>query len=117
MQRNLRLTRRQLNIIKTIGKLNPDGSSLDLDQIIENVNYEVTKPALQFSLRFLRQGGVIEKLGIEKRRGAKRVIYGLTPFGKRIHETRILTSNVYRDLDVVDFDVDTDLSATIGEIS
>ena len=46
----------------------------DLDELLERVAYDVTKPAMQFSIRALINRGLIEK-GSETRRGAKRVTY------------------------------------------
>ncbi|EGR3221737.1 hypothetical protein DC904_13645 [Vibrio parahaemolyticus] len=75
------LTYRMIMILEVVLKRNTDGSLVDLDQIIERVDYEVTKPAIQFTLRRMVEHGVIEKFGMEKRRGKSRVIYRGTELG------------------------------------
>lgn len=84
----MNLTYRMIMILEVILKRNTDGSMVDLDQIIERVDYEVTKPAIQFTLRRMVEHGVIEKHGSETRRGKNRVIYKATPLG---HETLKMT--------------------------
>jgi len=57
------------------------GRHMDLDQIIKKVPYEVTKPAIQFSLRSLKEKGLIKKSGYQKRRGASRCLWVITDKG------------------------------------
>ena len=47
------LTMRMFLIIEEVKKRNPDGSLLDLDQLIERVDYDVTKQAIQHTLRYI----------------------------------------------------------------
>ncbi len=78
----MRLTDKQLELMRVIISGNEDGSPTDLDQIIERVSYQPTKQSIQFSIRALVKHELIEKLGGEKRRGRYRVIIAPTPLGK-----------------------------------
>lgn len=80
----MNLTYRMIMILEVIMKRNPDGSMVDSDQIIERVDYEVTKPAIQFTLRRMVEHGVIEKSGNDTRRGKKRVLYKATMLGREV---------------------------------
>jgi len=55
-------------------KGNPDGSFLDIDQLIEALSYTPSKEALAWSIRYLIGYGVMIKGGTEKRRKARRRI-------------------------------------------
>lgn len=78
------MTMRMFLIIEVIRKRNPDGTLVDLDQIIERVGYKVTKQAIQHTLRCMRQKGVIEKAGRENRGGRSRVLYRMTKLGYQL---------------------------------
>lgn len=83
----MKLTTKQRMILKTLseGKSYEDGepeTHMDLDQIISKVPYEVTKPAIQFTLRSLREKSLIKKSGYQKRRGASRCLWVITGKGK-----------------------------------
>lgn len=80
----MNLTYRMIMILEVILKRNTDGSLVDLDQVIERVDYEVTKPAIQFTLRRMCEHGVIEKHGTDTRRGKKRVCFKATPLGHEV---------------------------------
>lgn len=54
---------------------------MDLDQLIQRVNYKVTKQAMQFSLRFLLRKGYITKGPMEVRRKKLRRTYAVTSMG------------------------------------
>ena len=69
------ISKRQVSILTEICKGNPDGTPLDLDQLLERVNYTVSKQAIQFSLRRMIKKGLIKKIGTEVRREKRRVIY------------------------------------------
>lgn len=56
------LTMRMFLIIEEVKKRNPDGSLIDLDQLIERVGYDVTKQAIQHTLRYIRDSAA--NLGI-----------------------------------------------------
>lgn len=70
-----KLTEKQKNLLSVIIKGNVDGTWCDLDQILDKIDYTTTKESIQFSLRFLVQRGLIQKAGIETRRGKNRVLY------------------------------------------
>lgn len=74
----MNLTQKQAVILDTIIKGNPDGSWLDLNQTLEKLPYETTKDSFQFSIRALVGKGLIEKKGLEFRRGQNRVVYAPT---------------------------------------
>lgn len=75
------LTAKQAEILKLVIKGNPDGSFLDLDQLLDRLSYKPSKQALQFSLRFMVERGLIEKKPTELRRGAKRRVLAGTADG------------------------------------
>tara|TARA_B100000749_G_C18428031_1_gene466640 strand:+ start:1067 stop:1360 length:294 start_codon:yes stop_codon:yes gene_type:complete len=73
---------KQTEIMKVIVKGNPDGSFVDIDQILERLSYTTTKPSLGFSLRSLVNKGLItrdEKL--RKRDGHRRRVIKPTILG------------------------------------
>lgn len=82
------LTMRMFLIIEEVKKRNPDGSLLDLDQLIERVDYKVTKQAIQHTLRYMVEKGVIEKAGRESRRGRSRILYKITKLGYQMTTVR-----------------------------
>lgn len=77
----MNLTTKQLSIITTLIEKDstPTGANaLDIDQLIEAVPYDVSKAAIQFSLRSLVTKGMIKKCAdVEKvlRRGRRRRTY------------------------------------------
>jgi len=75
------LTPKQMEILKTVVRANPDGTFVDLDQLCERLSYKPTKEALQFSIRFLIGRGLIDKKDREVRRGAKRRVLAATGQG------------------------------------
>lgn len=75
------LTQKQAEILKLVTRGNPDGTFLDLDQLLEKLTYKPEKAAVQFSLRFMIRRGLIAKHPLEFRRGAKRRVLGPTPEG------------------------------------
>lgn len=74
----MNLTRKQVMIVDTILKGNPDGTWLDIDQLIENLPYETSKDSMHFSLRALIAKGLVEKKNLEHRRGQDRRIIAPT---------------------------------------
>ncbi len=82
------LTMRMFLIIEEVKKRNADGSLLDLDQLIERVDYDVTKQAIQHTLRYMVEKGVVEKAGRESRRGRSRVLYKVTELGYQMTTVR-----------------------------
>lgn len=73
--RENKLTDKQRSVLDVIKKGNSDGTNVDIDQILERIEYTTTKESLQFSLRFLIKRGLIMKVGLQLRRGKNRVIY------------------------------------------
>jgi hypothetical protein len=82
MSKTGQLTAKQLELLRVVAKGNEDGSACDLDQILDRIRYCTTKDSLQFSLRILAARGMLVKLGVETRRGAKRRLIGITPAGQ-----------------------------------
>lgn len=74
----MRITKKQAEILKTIRRRNPDGSMIDLDQLIERLSWKPSKQSFQHSLRALVNNELVEKKGFELRRNAKRRILNLT---------------------------------------
>lgn len=61
-------------------------SDLDLDQLIERLtekyaDYAPSKQAIQFSIRYLHQKGLLDKSDSENRRGRRRRLLSATPLG------------------------------------
>lgn len=77
----MHLTLKQIELLNTIGRRNPDGSAVDLDQLIERLSYKPTKQSIQFSIRALIAHGLIQKDAPEKRRGRTRTLISLTEKG------------------------------------
>lgn len=80
----MHLTTKQYSLMSVIIRGNPDGSFVDLDQILERIPYETSKQSLQFSIRALVNRGLIMKHEREVRRGRVRVIISATPVGYQI---------------------------------
>ena len=78
----MNLTSKQIDLLLTIGKRNPDGGALDLDQLIERLPYKPSKQSVQFSIRALIAHGLIQKDAPEKRRGRTRTLISLTETGQ-----------------------------------
>jgi predicted transcriptional regulator len=83
----MNLTDKQIALIDTIMKGNPDGTWLDLDQVLERLPYTTTKDSLQFSLRILIGKGLIEKKARESRRGQQRRILAPTTLAYTIRRS------------------------------
>ena len=78
----MHLTTKQIALMSVIVAGNPDGSVCDLDEIVERASYKPTKASIHFSIRALVKHGLIEKLGLEKRRGRSRVLISATALGR-----------------------------------
>lgn len=81
----MRLTDKQIEVLRAIAEGNPDGTVADLDEVIERVRYKPTKQAIQFSIRALVGHDLVEKLAPEKRRGRMRVLLKPTLLGMHFH--------------------------------
>ena len=88
---NCLLTAKQMILMVVIWKRNPDGSPVDLDEILDRISYETSKESLQFSIRALANRGLIVKLANQKRRGRSRRLVELTPEGKDVMEAGVAT--------------------------
>ncbi len=84
----MRLTNNQLKILKVLLDKNPDGTTIDLDQLLETLSvqydWETSKAALQWSLRKLIQLELVERMSTETRRQRSRRILTLTELGVRV---------------------------------
>jgi len=78
----MKLSQKQLHLLMAVGAGNPDGSLLDMDQLLEVLAYRTTKQSIQFSIRALIAKGLMEKRGRVCRRGRVRVTFGLTGEGR-----------------------------------
>jgi predicted transcriptional regulator len=84
------ITAKQILILQTLLKhksFKDSARNMDIDELIDAVDYEVTKASIQFSLRSLTLKGVISKSPKEERvnrRGRKRVIYWISDIGLKV---------------------------------
>jgi len=67
-----RMSSKQYQILDVLIRGNPDGSWIDIDQLLERLPYETTKPSIQHSIRILMRKGLMERKNIERRRGSDR---------------------------------------------
>lgn len=86
MKVNRILSPKQWAIMDVVIRGNLDGSWVDLDQLIDRLDYAPSKESMHFSIRALIGRGLVEKKGIEKRRGQGRVM--LAPTAKGYAECR-----------------------------
>lgn len=75
----MKCTAKQREIMCALIKGNPDGTFLDIDQLLEVISYETTKQSMQFSIRALVKHGMIDKTEGEYRRSRIRTV--LVPTG------------------------------------
>lgn len=78
----MHLTTIQINLLRLIERGNPDGTLIDLNQLVERAAHKPTKDSMQFSIRALIARDLIKKAGFENRRGRRRVLFELTPLGR-----------------------------------
>lgn len=90
----MRLTPKQIDMLVLIAKGNEDGSPIDLDQLMERAAHRPTKASLQFSVRAMIANGLIEKIGTEKRRDRRRVLFQATPLGQHYVGPRSLIATL-----------------------
>lgn len=74
----MKFTTKQHQIMATILKGNPDGTFMDIDQLVDALPYETTKQSLQFSIRALVKHEMVEKVEQECRRSRMRVLISPT---------------------------------------
>lgn len=88
---NFNITTKQTAVMKALSsKLSthdkPLDEQVDIDQLIDCLEYDVTKEALQFTLRSLAKRGFVQKGGsLVFRRGKRRVVWSLTKEGASIY--------------------------------
>lgn len=58
---DIKFTNKQIEILTTIRKGNPDGSPCSVYDIMENLSYEVKRDALLHSIKLLVETGYIER--------------------------------------------------------
>lgn len=75
----MNMTTKQRTIMEAILRGNPDGSWMDLDQLITTLPYKTGKDSMHFSIRALVNKGLLEKKPLEFRRGQERRV--LAPTG------------------------------------
>ena len=75
------LSTKQTELMRVLAAGNGVSEPADLDEILERVSYQPTKQAIHFSLRALIKHELIEKLGVEKRRGRQRQVIQATAAG------------------------------------
>lgn len=84
----MRLTDNQLKILKVLEDKNPDGTEVDLDQLLdrlaEEFDWVTTKAALQWSLRQLISMELVERQEKEIRRKRARRILKLSDLGRKV---------------------------------
>ena len=100
----MNITVKQISILRVVAAGNPDGSRVDLDELLDRISYETTKASIQFSIRSLIKGGMIVK-EMDRRRGRQHVTYVPTELAGRI-----LGKQPSRSAMVVDEQTDTFLS-------
>lgn len=85
-----KLTVKQTSVLTTLYKHNSFSNAdhtdkMDLDQLIDAVPYEVSKQAIQFTLRSLHKRGYIKKADdTQYRRGRMRVLWFITEAGEKL---------------------------------
>jgi hypothetical protein len=78
----MRLTDKQIEVVCKVAAGNPDGSLIDLDELLERLSYKPSKDSIHFSIRALVKHELVEKRGVEKRRGRQRGLLGVTVLGQ-----------------------------------
>lgn len=80
----MQLTIKQIALLGVIARGDGKGKPLDLDEILDKLDYETTKQSLQFSIRALMNKTLIMKMGLQKRRGRQRQVIDATVLGRQI---------------------------------
>jgi DNA-binding MarR family transcriptional regulator len=84
-----RLTTKQRELMRVFVAGNGVDDVMDLDEVLENLEYDTTKQSLHFSIRALIKHGLVEKVGCEKRRGRRRQLLKVTPMGHAVGSTEL----------------------------
>jgi len=78
------MTPKQRSVLSVICNKNPaDGKHVDMQQLLELLDYPSSRDAVQFVIRSLVKKKLIVKLPHEFRRGKKRVVFAATGWGKQ----------------------------------
>lgn len=113
----MELTAKQMSIMNVVVGANPDGSHVDLDQILDRLDYTTTKQSLQFSLRALIAHGLIQKAGAENRRGRQRTLIRATGMGiSLILAKPVSAALAVTPMPALDTDVETEVVTEIIEM-
>lgn len=101
----MRLTSKQLEIMKKIMAGNPDGSKIDITQLRHSLSYAATKQAVLCSVNVLINRSLVAHSGRETRKGRVHTTIELTALGEAHIESYVksLKSVLIEDED--EFDV------------
>lgn len=77
----------QLEILKHVAKGTAE-APVDFDELLEALSWKPTKQSAQFTIRALITKKLLEKTGLQLRRGRKRVCYRLTREGRLVLDPR-----------------------------
>lgn len=113
----MHLTAKQIELLNVIAKGNGPNAPCDLDEILDRIRYETTKQSLQFSIRALVARDLIEKKGVEKRRGRQRQVIAATKAGLEALGLKAQPKPSIRVPDFVELQDDELLSDGLGAIS
>lgn len=81
----LQLTDKQTELLQVVNTGNPDGSRVDMRQLLERLSYSPSRDSTQFVIRRLVSKGVMIKAEPERRDGGhRRACYEVTELGKKI---------------------------------
>lgn len=79
-----KLTVHQLDTLCVIVKGNPDGSLVDIYQILDRVERDVVLQSMQTTLRALIIYGIVEKAPRQVRAGRSLMVYRATTLGEQL---------------------------------
>lgn len=93
----MRLSPYALMVMHCLRVKNPDGTLLDLDQLLSELATRfgrvITKANLQICMRPLLQEGLIDRIGFECRRGRRRRLLSLTDLGELVLGPALLSED------------------------
>lgn len=79
---NYPLYPKQIEALRVIANEENGNAPQDLDAILENLTYKVTKQSFQFTLRSLIKRGLVEKVGRKVINGKSRRMLKITELGR-----------------------------------
>jgi predicted transcriptional regulator len=74
----MNLTEHQRDVLEILFRANPDGSFVDMDQLLERTKNRTSKESMQFTLRSLIAKQLIMKHPRVRRRNRSRIVYSPT---------------------------------------